>query len=87
MFSGECNVCGSGLRERDQKCRLCGEANPRFGSPAGARIAASSPFGESSPIDVESSPRPTSFAAAALAPPTFAEQRKAAQRGRPRKSG
>jgi hypothetical protein len=87
MFSGECSVCGSGLRDRDAKCRLCGAANPRSGSPAGARIAASSPFGESSPADVESSPRPTSFAAAALAPPTFTEQRKAAQRTRPRKTG
>lgn len=79
MFSGECSACGSGLRERDRKCRLCGQENPAMGGAS----ASGSPFADVSPAVETVVAAPTSFAAAALAPPSIAEQRKAAQRSRP----
>jgi hypothetical protein len=30
MFDTECQTCGSGLKDRDRKCALCGTENPRF---------------------------------------------------------
>lgn len=87
MFSGECSGCGSGLRERDQKCRLCGQDVSRSSGPAGGgRSSGSSPFAETEPAVEVVVSMPTSFAAAALAPPSLAQQLKAARPVRSRKA-
>jgi len=86
MFSGECSGCGAGLRDRDTKCRQCKRDNPRFSKSGGVQS-----FSGSSPFEaVEAVPAPTpvslaaetSFAAAALAPPTVAERRKTEKAGK-----
>jgi hypothetical protein len=82
MFSGECSGCGSGLRERDRKCRLCGQDISR----GGGQSRGGSPFAETEPAVEVVVPMPTSFAAAALAPPTLTQQLKAARPVRSRKA-
>lgn len=39
MFTDACKKCGAGLRERDSKCRLCGQEAPRSGRNSGGGVA------------------------------------------------
>jgi hypothetical protein len=100
MFTAECSNCGSGLKDRDARCRLCKRDNPRFGKGDGrvASFAAAPPVAAPAPRPVPTlavasatlTERVTAaeteplFAVAALATPPAVPAKK--QRGRPRKT-
>ena len=81
MFQGECSGCGAGLRDRDQKCRLCKRDNPRF-NKSGGGVAS---FAEAPPTMATLLTPAPAAATAILAPAVVAEERKPSKRGRPRK--